>query len=105
MTSAVFKKGETTRIRARFEVGGVPADFTGKTLKVKADDGTATGLLLTSAFETQSGATLGYFYFDCTPANLTTLGNPAQVTVTATAWNADNTIFMDADPMIIAVEL
>jgi hypothetical protein len=105
MTSAVFKKGVTTRIRARFEVGGSAANLTGKTLTVKADDGTPAGLLLASDVEPQSGATLGYFWFECTAANLTTLGNPAQVTVVATAFNADRTLFMDADPIIVAVEL
>ena len=104
MTSAVFKKGVTTRIRARFEVAGVAADLTGKTVTVKADDN-ANGLLLNSAIETQSGATLGYFWFECTAANLTTLGNPTQMTVVATAFNADNTLFMDADAMVVAVEL
>jgi hypothetical protein len=104
MTDVVFKKGETTRIRARFELATGAADLTGKTLKVKADDA-ATGLLLNSALEVQSGVTLGYFWFECTPANLATLGNPSQVTVVATAWNADATLFMDADAMIVAVEL
>jgi hypothetical protein len=105
MTSAVFKKGVTTRIRARFEVGGNAANLTGKTVTVKADDGTAVGLLLNSDTEVQSGATLGYFWFECTAANLATLNNPAQVTVVATAFNVDNTLFMDADAMVVAVEL
>lgn len=105
MNSAVFKKAVTTRIRARFEVGGAAANLTGKTVTVKADDGTPAGLLLNSAQEAQVGATLGYFWFECTAANLAALGNPAQVTVVATAFNADNTLFMDADPMVVAVEL
>jgi hypothetical protein len=105
VTSAVFKRGRTTRIRARFEVAGVAQDFTAKTLTVKADDSTDTGLLLNSGLEAQTGATLGYFWFECAPANLITLNNPKQVTVVASAFNADNTLFMDADPMIIAVEL
>jgi hypothetical protein len=104
MTSAVFKKNQTTRIRARFEVGTAAADLTGKTLTVKADDA-ANGLLLSSDIEVQSGLTLGYFWFECTAANLTALNNPAQVIVVATAKNSDNTLFMDADAMTIAVEL
>ena len=105
MSGPVFKKGVTTRIRARFETGSGPADFTGKTLTVKADDGTNTGLALTSDKEIQSGATLGYFWFECTAANLTTLGNPSQVMVVATAFNADGTLFMDADAMTVTVKL
>ena len=104
MSDVVFKKGETTRIRARFELATGAADLTGKTLKVKADDN-ASGLLLTSALDVQSGVTLGYFWFECTPANLATLGNPSQVTVVMTAWNADNTIFMPAEAVVVAVEL
>jgi hypothetical protein len=103
MSNAVFKRGETTRLRARYSVGATAQNFDGKTLKVKVHD-TANGLPLAAAIEPQSGATLGYFWFECTPANLNTLGNPEQVMVTATAWNADNTLFMDADPVVIAVE-
>lgn len=100
-----IKKGETTRIYGLIEVGTGPANLTGKVLTAKAHMADGNPLALTCVAQAQSGATLGTYYFEVTAANLTALANPASVTVTVCAKNADNSIFIDGDPAVLPVEI
>lgn len=93
--SAVLKIGETTRTSGRAETALGPVDLTGKNLKVKLKAGSNIITLATGSgagLQTQSGATLGKYWFDVTPANLTSLGDPAQVNVTINIFNPDSTL-------------
>jgi hypothetical protein len=104
MTTAVFKKGETTRLPFRFEIDGGPANLTGKTVTVKAQVGVVVETL-THALLPQVDGSFGEGWLECTAANLSALGDPLQVIVVVTAWNADNSIFIRAPAATIAVEL
>lgn len=93
--SAVLKIGETTRTSGRAETSAGLINLTGKTLKVKIKAGDNLLSLATGAgagLQPQVGDTLGKYWFDVTPANLATLGDPAQVNVTINIFNADNTL-------------
>jgi hypothetical protein len=93
--SAVLKIGETTRTAGRAETSAGRVDLTGKTLKVKIKAGNNLLILTSGAgagLSPQLGDTLGKYWFDVTPANLTALGEPVQVSVTLNIFNADNTL-------------
>lgn len=93
--TAVYKRSHTTRmmVTATEEVGGVsgPMDLTSRSIEVKLVVGEAIVTLSIGSGVTLGGSA-GVFYYDVTPANLSTLGEPEQVSSTINIWNADNTL-------------
>jgi hypothetical protein len=97
--TAVYKKGETTRINFQVIANGVPLSFVGKTLKVKVapDDTSDTivtytdgdGLGITNAAQ-------GRAWWEVAQADLDTLGNPESVFTVLSVWNADGSLAFTA---------
>lgn len=107
MSSAVTKKGITCKHRLNHQGDGVPSNLTGKTVLVRLSAG-ATTIAATSTVEPQAGATLSYFNFDVTAANLVALGLTAvtaveQMQVHVTIQNTDGTLFASASGVLDVV--
>lgn len=100
---ARYKKGRTTRLKAKATADGLPLSLTGRDIEVKLalDDDAATVVTLSIG----SGVTIlnagnGEFAWDVSAANLATLGNPDNVFTVVNIWNADNTLAMEKSDVI-----
>lgn len=98
--TAVYKKGDTTRIPAQVILGGGPLPLGGKSVKVKlaASDIAEIVVTLTTSgggVEITSAGT-GSFNWVVTAADLAALGDPEQVWTVINVWNADDTLAFTA---------
>ena len=89
--TVVYKKNHTTRINATAILNDAPLPLAGKTIEAKlaASDNL---LELSLGVGIGLGAGVGQFWHQVTAANLASLGDPDQVTLTINIWNADNSL-------------
>ena len=100
---ACYKRGETTRINAQSLIDGLPLNLTGRTLKIKLAPDEQSTNVITLTVGSGAGvadAAAGRFWWEVTPANLTTLGNTDNVWTVTNLFNADNTLAFEARGMI-----
>lgn len=102
--TVVYKKNHpVTRINATAMLNNAPLPLALKTIEAKLENGdNLVELSIGSGIGLLAGD--GQFWHEVTAANLTALGNPAQVTLTLNIWNADNSLAMTGTG-VVAVEL
>jgi len=90
------KRGLTTRITEALGTdAGAPVDLTDKIITMRLVTETATVTLSEGSGIGFVAEASGQWYWDVTPANLTTLGDPEKFDAYLTMQNADNSLFAD----------
>lgn len=97
--TTAYKRDHTTRIPALATTAAGPLLLATRDIDVKLENGDN---LVTLELGGQVGlyAADGQFWFEVTPADLVTLGDPDQVLTTINIWNADNTLAMTGSGVV-----
>lgn len=95
MAQLTYKKLHNTRIMCQARKAGQAVVLTGTAIEVVLQAG-ATQVVLNLAAGVRLESGVGNFSYVVSPANLTALGDPAQVETAFRVWNADDTLALAA---------